>query len=116
MSFRDEASERRGPTAPLEVELGGESASQLYADLSGSIVGVFASTFLLLARDVHVDVVIAFPDGRIIRASGVVQFVRTADVDQLPGVGVAFTQIGPDDHAVLRQFAERVRPPMLYDE
>ena len=116
MPFRDEASERRGPGAPIEVELGAQSASQLYADLSGSIVGVFASTFLLLERDVHVHLVISFPDRKSIRASGLVQFARTARPDQLPGLGVAFTEISAEDREVVMQFAERVRPPMLYDE
>lgn len=116
MSFRDEASERRGPDAPIEVELGSQSASQLYADLGGSVVGVFASTFLVLERDVHVDLVISFPDRNSIRAAGVVRFVRTAGPDQLPNVGVAFTEISADDRDVVTQFADRVRPPMLHDE
>jgi hypothetical protein len=116
MPFRDEASERRGPTAPIEVALAPQSASQLYADLTGTLVGVFATTFLVLERDVHVDLVIAIPDGATIRAAGVVQFVRPAEDEQLPGVGVAFTQIAPEDRAILMGFAERVRAPMLYDE
>jgi hypothetical protein len=116
MSFRDEASERRGPDGPIEVELGAQSASQLYADLGGSIVGVFASTFMVLARDVHVHLVISFPDRKSIRASGIVQFVRTAEAEQLPGLGIAFTDISDVDRKVLVQFGERIRPPMLYDE
>ena len=116
MPFRDEASERRGPEAPIEVELAAQSASQLYTDLGGSIVGVFASTFLVLGRDAHVHLVISFPDRKSIRAAGVVQFVRTAGPDQLPGLGVAFTEISADDREVVTQFAERVRPPMLYDD
>jgi hypothetical protein len=116
MPFRDQALERRGPDAPIEVELGAQSPSQLYADLGGSIVGVFASTFLVLERDVHVHLVISFPDRKSIRAAGVVQFVRMAGPDQLPGLGVAFTEISADDREVVTQFAERVRPPMLYDE
>jgi hypothetical protein len=31
-------------------------------------------------------------------------------------LGVAFTEISDDDRAVVRDFAERVRPPLLYDE
>jgi hypothetical protein len=116
MPFRDEASDRRGPVAPLEVELGAQSASQLYADLAGSIVGVFASTFLLLDRDVHVDLVISFPDRPSIRATGIVQFARTAGPDQLPGVGGAFTELAREDRDALAAFAARVRAPMLYDE
>lgn len=116
MPFRDEASDRRGPTAPIEVEIGANSASQFYADLSGAIVGVFASTFLVLERDVHVELVISFPDRPGIRASGVVQFVRTADDEQLPGLGVAFTQLGADDRALIERFSARVRAPMFYDE
>jgi len=116
MPFRDEASERRGPDGPIEVELGAQSASQLYADLGGTVVGVFASTFLVLERDVHVHIVISFPDRKSIRAAGVVQFVRTAAPEQLPGLGVVFTEISTDDRELVTQFAERVRPPMLYDE
>jgi hypothetical protein len=116
MPFRDQASERRGPDKPIEVELGAQSASQVYVDLSGRIVGVFASSFLILERDTHVHLIISFPDGRTIRAAGLVQFVRTGDEEQLPGLGIAFTEILPDDSEVVREFAERIRPPMLYDE
>jgi hypothetical protein len=115
MPFRDGARERRGPATPIQVELGAQSASQLYADLGGSVVGVFVQSFLDLERDVHVHLVISFPDRNSIRAGGVVQFVRTAGPDQLPGVGVAFTEISDDDRDVVRQFAS-IRPPLLYDE
>ena len=116
MPFRDEASERRGPAAPIQVELGAQSTSQLYADLAGNILGVFASTFLVLERDAHVELVITFPDRRSIRAAGLVQFVRTAGPDQLPGLGVAFADVSPEDRAAFAHFATHVRPPMLYDE
>jgi len=116
MPFRDEAFERRGPEAPIEVELGAQSDSELYCDLRGSVVGVFASTFLVCARDVHVHILVSFPDGRRFYASGIVQFVRTAEADQLPGLGIAFTDLAADDREVLAQFAERVRPPRLYEE
>ncbi|MBX3187652.1 MAG: hypothetical protein KF819_11580 [Labilithrix sp.] len=114
MAFRNEAAERQGPD--IEVELGAQSASQLYADLGGTIVGVFASTFLVLDRDAHVGLIISFPDRKGIRAAGVVQFVRTAGPDQLPGLGVAFTEISADDREIVAQFAANVRAPMLYDE
>jgi hypothetical protein len=117
MPFRDGAQGRQGPTAPIEVELGANSASQLYADLSGrGIIGVFAQTFMVLPRDVHVQLIISFPDRNSIRAGGVVHFLRTGGPDQLPGLGVAFTEISEDDRAELRRFAASVRPPMLYDE
>jgi hypothetical protein len=77
---------------------------------------VFASTFLVLARDAHVQLVISFPDRGSIRAAGLVQFVRTAGPEQLPGLGVAFTDLAAEDREVITHFAERVRPPMLYDE
>ena len=116
MPFREQAVERRGPDAPIEVELGALSASQLYAGLDGAVVGVFASTFLVLERDVRVQVVITIPDHESIHAGGLVQFRRTAGDDQLPGLGIAFTRIAPEHVAVLAAFAERVRPPMLHDE
>ncbi|MBS2020738.1 MAG: hypothetical protein JST00_48240 [Deltaproteobacteria bacterium] len=115
MPFRDEARERRGPDAPLEVELAAHSTSQLYADLGGTVMGVFASTFLLLERDMHVDLVLAFPDRTSVRARGIVQFVRAAAPDQLPGLGIAFTELADDDRDVIARFAE-LRPPMLWDE
>lgn len=116
MPFRDEASERRGPDAPLEVELAAESASQLYCDLAGNLTGVFASTFLVLDRDVHVDLILTFPDGVSLRAAGCVQFVRTSEDDQLPGLGIAFVELAPEDRALLVQFTEQIRPAMLYEE
>jgi len=116
MPFRDQASERRRPDAPIEVELGVQSVSQLYADLSGGIVGVFASTFLVFERDTRVELDISIPGRRGIRAVGVVHFVRTSEDEQLPGLGIAFTEMSDDDRAVLMDFATRVRAPMFYDE
>jgi hypothetical protein len=115
MPFRDQAAERRGPDAPLEVELGAQSTSQLYADLGGNLLGVFASTFLVLAPEAHVHLILSFPDRRSIRAAGLVQFVRAAGPDQLPGLGIAFTELAAEDRAIITHFAEHVRPPMLYE-
>lgn len=96
--------------------MGAQSASQFYANLSGAVVGVFASTFLVLERDAHVELVISFPDRPAIRAGGVVQFVRSAGADQLPGLGVAFTELTEEDRALIDGFSARIRAPMFYDE
>lgn len=115
MPFRDEAYERRGPAAPIEVDMASNSTSQFYADLGGSVVGVFASTFIVLERDVHVEVVITFSDGSSFRTTGLVQFIREAGPDQLPGLGIAFSELRPEDRALIESFT-RIYPPMFYDE
>ena len=74
MTYREGASERSGPTAPLEIDIGVASDSQFYADLSGHIVGVFASTFLVFVNDTPVEVVVSIPNAGSFRAKGVVRF------------------------------------------
>jgi hypothetical protein len=113
VAFRREAYDR--PDEPLQVEIGMASESQFFADISGRVVGVFASTFLVLSRDTPLELIIAFPDGRQLKAWGVVQFVRTADDDQLPGLGVAFTKVEPVDYAAIVAFGSH-RAPMFHDD
>jgi hypothetical protein len=114
--YRVQASERGRPVEPLDVGIGVASDSQFYADLVGNLVGVFASTFVVLAKDSAVELIVTLPDGRSFRAQGVVQFVRQAEQDQLPGLGVAFTAIDPSDHAAAVAFCTYVRGAMLYDD
>jgi hypothetical protein len=114
--YRVQASERGRPSEPLEVGIGLASDSQFYADLAGNVVGVFASTFLVLAKDAAVELIVTLPDARSFRAHGVVHFVRRADEHQLPGLGVAFTTIDPRDHAEIAAFCTRFRAAMLYDD
>ncbi len=116
MTYRDGAEERGGPIAPLEVDIGFASDSQFYADLAGTIVGVFASTFLVLPTDTAVELVVSIPDVGSFTARGVVRFVRAAGSDQLPGLGIAFSKIESSDYASSVRFCDRFRAPMFFDE
>ena len=116
MPYRDGAEGRAGPIAPLDVEIGTDSESQFYADISGAVIGVFASTFLVLLADTEVNLVVSISYLGSFEARGVVRFIRTANGDQLPGVGVAFSQIEPSDLAEVVRFCEVSRAPMLYEE
>jgi len=111
--FREEAIVR--PDGPLHVEIGVASDSQFYADLTGRVVGVFASTFLVFPRETPIELIVTFSDGRQLRAWGAVQFLRTAEDDQLPGLGVAFTKIEPVDYDFIVWFGN-YRAPMFHDE
>lgn len=113
MSYREEVLR---PPAPIEVAIGVRSESQFYADLTGTIVGVFASTFEVYPKGTPVEVIVTFPTGVWFKAWGAVQFVRTASHDQLPGLGVEFTTIEARDHEAAAAFCEEFRPPMLHDE
>lgn len=103
--------------APLRVELGAASESQLYTNLVGEIVGVFVATFHRHPRDTPVRLDITFPTGDPIGAEGRVHFARVGEdaSETLPGLGVRFTVIEPDDLERLQAFAA-VRPPMMFDD
>ena len=116
MTYRGGAEERGGPIAPLEVEIGDASDSQFFADLSGTVKGVFASTFLIFARDTPIDLVVALAPFGSFRARGSVLFTRSAADDQLPGLGIVFTAIDPADYATVATFGRDFRAPMLFDE
>lgn len=116
MTYRGGAEERGGPIAPLEVEIGDASDSQFFADISGTVKGVFASTFLIFARDTPIDLVVALAPFGSFRARGSVLFVRGAAEGQLPGLGIVFTAIDPTDYATVATFGRDFRAPMLFDE
>ena len=116
MTYRQGADERAGPNAPIEVAIGVASDSQFYADLSGRVLGVFASTFLVLARDTPVQLVVSLTTGATFLAWGAVQFVRSAGDEQLPGLGVAFTKVDARDLEAVGAFCQQLRAPMLFDE
>ena len=116
MTYREGAEERRGLIAPIEVDIGVASDSQFYADLSGRIIGVFASTMVVLPNGTLVELVISIPNTGSFRASGHVQFIRASADDQLPGLGVAFTKIERSDYQLAATFCSSFRAPMFYDE
>lgn len=116
MTYRTGAEGRGGPMEPLQVDIGISSDSQFYADLSGRIVGVFASTFLLFEKETPLELVVSIPNAGIFRANGLVQFVRPAAENQLPGLGISFTKLDPSDYETISVFSRGFRAPMLYDE
>ena len=92
------------------------SDSQFYADLSGKVTGVFASTFMIFERETPIEIVVSLPNVGSFRARGAVQFVRTAADGQLPGLGIVFTKIEPSDYEAVTEFGRSFRAPMFYDE
>jgi Tfp pilus assembly protein PilZ len=103
------------PTVFLEVCVALESESHFFVDLSGDMahVGIFIATW----RDIPVGrkVVIGshLPDGRIL-VTGRVRWLRDAQCETGPGIGVALEGLTDDDVARIAHFCD-ARPPFYYE-
>jgi Tfp pilus assembly protein PilZ len=96
-SGADDQKTRRAPKPHLEVGLGFNSESNLYAGFTEEPVGVFVATHTRLAVGTVVDLDVALPDGRTFTTTGRVQWVQEPrdanDADTVPGLGVEFTHV-----------------------
>ena len=111
--------ERRRPAEPrsvFEVEIGLSSESNFYAGRTRDVSsgGVFVSTQQPAAPGSEVTLFFVLPDGRPIEANGVVRWTRAAGASASPGMGVAFTNLKPDDLAAIARYFG-YRAPLLYE-
>lgn len=111
-------SDRRGSDrVVLEVEVGFVSESNFYAGLSMDVStgGLFVATWQAHPVGTHVLLSFVLPGGKTVTTPGVVRWVRAAgDDDAPPGMGVAFSGLGPDELSSVEAFCKR-RQPMYYD-
>ena len=112
--------ERRQPAEArsiFEVEIGLSSESNFYAGRTRDVSsgGLFVSTDQPAAPGSMVTLFFVLPDGQPVEASGVVRWTRAAaGAGASSGMGVAFTNLRPEDlAAIVRYFGYRA--PLLYE-
>jgi len=101
----------------LEVDVGLVSESQFYAGLSMDLStgGLFVATYQNKPVGTRVAVSLVLPGGQSVWAKGVVRWVREASgEDDVPGMGVEFTEIDPADLEAIKHFC-KMRAPMYFE-
>ncbi len=108
---------RQADRVLLEADVGLVSESQFYAGLSMdlSVGGVFIATYQRKPIGAPVALSLVLPGGHLVWAKGVVRWIREAAGDEnVPGIGVEFTEVEPADMKAIRQFC-KMRAPLLFD-
>lgn len=107
---------RRTHRQVVELEVGISTQSNFYVGFTENLSegGVFIATYALKPIGSRIDVVLSFPNGEELRVPGVVRWIREADAEGWPGMGVQFEQLTPADEKNIRKFLA-VREPMFYD-
>jgi uncharacterized protein (TIGR02266 family) len=101
----------------LEVDVGLVSESQFYAGLSMDLStgGLFVATYQSKPVGTPVAVSLVLPGGQSVWAKGVVRWVRVASgEDDVPGMGVEFTEVEPADLEAIKHFC-KMRAPMYFE-
>ena len=96
----------------VEVDIGFASQSHFYTGLSRDLSrgGVFVATYMPQPPGTRMAVHFVLPDGRAVKASGVVRWTVAARGDMAPGMGVAFEDIEPEDLNAIVEFCEHRSP------
>ena len=116
--------ERRQPTLrsvarwALTANVTADSDDTLYAGLSYDVTsgGVFVATIDMPPVGARVDLAVTLPNGRALEVSGVVRWIRDADIasDGLPaGCGIEWKGLPLDAYDDLATFAAE-REPILW--
>jgi uncharacterized protein (TIGR02266 family) len=111
-------SERRGtPRIPLQTEVVVATESNFFSGLSVDINegGIFVSTFRPLEIGDRVSIEFTLNEGQVL-ARGRVQWLRKGESGQLPGIGVAFDEMSPEDVERVHGFCRRRPRFYTYDE
>jgi uncharacterized protein (TIGR02266 family) len=104
----------------LEVDVGLVSDSNFYAGITMDVGtgGLFVATYQIRPVGTPIAVSMVLPDGHAVWAKGEVCWVSEprpeSTDDAVPGMGVRFTHIEPEDLAAIAQFCT-VRPPIYHD-
>ena len=100
----------------FEVDIGLLSESNFYAGLACDVSsgGGFVSTYHPAATGSEVTLFFVLPSGQAIEAPGIVRWTRLAGEDTTPGMGVAFTQLKPEDLAAIVDYCAQ-RAPLYYE-
>lgn len=106
---------RTAPRAPLEVHIDLHTDSQFFAGFSRDLSdgGLFVATYAPAPVGTEIEVAFELAQRRI-RTVGKVVWVREESDDAVPGMGLAFKSLGPEDLAAIVEFT-RERAPLFYD-
>jgi uncharacterized protein (TIGR02266 family) len=104
----------------VELEVSLESESNFYMGLTENLSegGLFIATHQLKPLGTQIDVSFKLPHvAEAIKAKGVVRWVReySESSDTMPGLGVRFEHIAPEQVEQIREFLA-ARAPLFYDE
>lgn len=104
----------------IDTKLGLDSETHFYTGFSENITegGIFVATFNLAPIGSKILVSFTLPDGHQVTARGRVQWIREynpAHPDQVPGMGIKFTDLLPKDKEAIERYLKS-RPPIFYDD
>ena len=104
----------------VEIEVSLESESNFYMGLTENLSegGLFIATHLVKPMGTEIEVSFKLPHvAEAIKAKGVVRWIReySETSDAMPGMGVRFERIAPEEVEQIRQFLA-ARAPLFYDE
>ena len=96
----------------VEVDIGFASQSHFYTGLSRDLSsgGVFVATYMPQPPGTKVAVHFVLPDGRAVKAGGVVRWTVPAQGDVAPGMGVAFEDLEAEDLNAIVEFCSQRSP------
>lgn len=111
---------RTAPRHACDVDIGFQSDTNFYTGFSEDISegGLFVSTYDFKPIGTEIDVNFTLPSGYTVIAKGVVRWVRELNPlnpDQLPGMGLQFVNLGPEEKQAIQTFLDQ-RSPMFYEE
>jgi type IV pilus assembly protein PilZ len=106
---------RTSPRFSVEVDLGVYSESNFFTGLTRDISdgGLFVATHVPLSVGSDVTVKFTLPGCEEVSAKGVVVWMRDPH-EGMPGMGVRFTELRPEDEALIHRFIAK-REPLYYD-
>jgi uncharacterized protein (TIGR02266 family) len=110
---------RRFQRRKLEAQIDLASDTNFYAGFTEDISegGLFVATVMLQQVGSRVNLTFALPDGHEITTTGVVRWLRDPSeesADCVPGMGVQFDYLDPEDLERIREFVAR-REPLFFE-
>jgi len=100
-SGHDERRRHRRDSMSVEVRLQDGGSSLEGSAENVSVGGLFVSTSAEFELGALLHVSCTLPDGRVVRADGLVSWTRGQDVDVDPGIGVEFLAMSDEDRELL---------------
>ncbi len=113
-------SRRASPRVRLTAEVDLSSDTNFFSGFSTDIAegGLFIASLTMLEVGEVVTIAFTLPDGTEINTTGEVRWVRAFDErspQTLPGMGVAFGELGPKAAAAIESFIAQ-REPMFFPD
>ena len=104
-----------GAPVPLEVDVAPDSESHFFVDLTGDVAhaGILIATWRDIPVGTTVTIASKLPDGPLVVA-GQVRWLRDAQCETGPGIGVALDGLQVGEVARIARFCDE-RPPYFYE-